>query len=105
MSHQNEHIDKLLDLCRQGKQSAQLEVYNRYFGAMYNVANRIVKNPAEAEDVMQESFLNAFTKLHTFKGEVAFGYNTAISYKNTTQYFDEVEYNTFIKNDAGFKKV
>ncbi|NAY93213.1 sigma-70 family RNA polymerase sigma factor [Muricauda sp. JGD-17] len=73
MSHQNEHIDTLLDLCREGKQSAQMEVYNRYYKAMYNVAYRIVKNPAEAEDVMQESFLNAFTKLHTFKREVAFG--------------------------------
>ena len=40
---------------------------------MYNTALRIVKNSAEAEDVMQESFLSAFTKLHTFKGEVAFG--------------------------------
>ncbi len=40
---------------------------------MYNTALRIVKNSAEAEDVMQESFLNAFTKLHTFKGEVTFG--------------------------------
>ena len=40
---------------------------------MYNTALRIVKNSAEAEDVMQESFLNAVTKLDTFKGEVAFG--------------------------------
>ena len=73
MSHQNEHIDTLLKSCIQGKQSAQLEVYNRYYKAMYNTAFRIVKHSAEAEDVMQESFLNAFTKLHTFKGEVAFG--------------------------------
>ncbi len=40
---------------------------------MYNTAFRIVKDTAEAEDVMQESFLNAFTKLHSFKGEVTFG--------------------------------
>src|SRR5690606_36635625 len=40
---------------------------------MYNTAHRIVKDSAEAEDVMQEAFLSAFTKLHTFKGEVAFG--------------------------------
>ncbi len=40
---------------------------------MYNTALRIVKHTAEAEDVMQESFLNAFMKLHTFKGEVTFG--------------------------------
>ena len=57
----------------EGKQSAQLEVYNRYYRAMYNTAFRIVKDNAEAEDVMQESFLNAFTKLDSFKGEVTFG--------------------------------
>ena len=57
----------------EGKQSAQLEVYNRYYKAMYNTAFRIVKDSAEAEDVMQESFLNAFTKLASFKGEVTFG--------------------------------
>ncbi|MBW8201102.1 RNA polymerase sigma factor [Flagellimonas abyssi] len=73
MSQQNEHIDTLLQLCMEGKQSAQLEIYNRYYKAMYNTAFRIVKHTAEAEDVMQESFLSAFTKLHTFKGDVAFG--------------------------------
>ncbi|CAM3316827.1 RNA polymerase sigma factor [Zobellia roscoffensis] len=73
MSQEREHIDALLQLCLDGKQSAQLEVYNRYYKAMYNTAVRIVKTRDEAEDVMQESFLNAFTKLHTFKGEVAFG--------------------------------
>ena len=57
----------------QGKQNAQLEIYNRYYKAMYNTAFRIVKHSAEAEDVMQESFLSAFTKLHTFKGDVTFG--------------------------------
>ncbi|NJB70460.1 RNA polymerase sigma-70 factor (ECF subfamily) [Saonia flava] len=66
-------IDVLLQLCLNGKQTAQLEVYNRYYKAMYNTALRIVKNSAEAEDVMQESFLNAFTKLQTFKGDVTFG--------------------------------
>ncbi len=73
MSHKKEHINILLQWCQEGKQSAQLEVYNRYYKAMYNTALRIVKNSAEAEDVMQESFLNAFTKLHTFKAEVTFG--------------------------------
>lgn len=73
MSQQREHIDVLLQSCMAGKQSAQLEVYNRYYKAMYNTAIRIVKNSAQAEDIMQESFLSAFTKLETFKGEVTFG--------------------------------
>ena len=73
MSQQREHIDELVQLCLDGKQSAQLEVYNRYYKAMYNTSLRIVKDSAQAEDIMQESFLSAFTKLHTFKGEVTFG--------------------------------
>lgn len=44
-----------------------------YYRAMYNTALRIVKDEHWAEDVMQESFLKAFTKLDSFKGEVAFG--------------------------------
>jgi len=40
---------------------------------MYNTSLRILKDSFEAEDVMQESFLVAFTKLSTFKGEVTFG--------------------------------
>lgn len=73
MSHKEEHTDALLQLCLVGNQSAQMEIYNRYYKAMYNTAFRILKKSTEAEDIMQESFLNAFAKLHTFKGEVAFG--------------------------------
>lgn len=73
MSHKKENTDVLVQLCLEGKPSAQLEIYNRYYKAMYNTSLRIVKDRAEAEDVMQESFLNAFTKLHTFKQEVTFG--------------------------------
>jgi RNA polymerase sigma factor (sigma-70 family) len=73
LSQKREHIDELLQCCMAGKQSAQLEVYNRYYKAMFNTALRIVKDTAQAEDIMQESFLSAFTKLHTFKGEVTFG--------------------------------
>jgi RNA polymerase sigma-70 factor (ECF subfamily) len=40
---------------------------------MFNAALRILQNTYDAEDVMQEAFLNAFTKLDSFKGEVPFG--------------------------------
>ena len=104
MSHQNENTEALLQLCLAGKQSAQLEIYNRYYKAMYNTALRIVKHTAEAEDVMQESFLSAFTKLHTFKGDVTFGawlkrivinnsiYHYRKQQKNNTVDLDEVLY-------------
>ena len=40
---------------------------------MYNTSLRIVKDTAAAEDVMQDSFLSAFTKLNSFKGDASFG--------------------------------
>lgn len=73
MTLTKQNIESLLVLCQEGNQLAQLEVYNRYQRAMYNTAFRIVKDTAEAEDVMQESFLTAFQKLDTFKGDAAFG--------------------------------
>lgn len=73
MSQQTEHTDVLLQACMQGDRRAQTEIYDRYYRAMYNTALRIVKDSATAEDIMQESFLSAFTKLGTFKGEVTFG--------------------------------
>ena len=66
-------MDSLLSLCKVGNQLAQLEVYNRYQKAMFNTALRIVKDPMEAEDVMQESFITAFNKLDSFKGDATFG--------------------------------
>lgn len=50
-----------------------MQVYKAYYKAMYNSAFRILKDEFEAEDIIQEAFLTAFTKLNTFKGEVTFG--------------------------------
>lgn len=73
MTLTKENIESLLALCQDGNQLAQLEVYNRYQKAMYNTALRIVKDTATAEDVMQESFITAFSKLDKFKGTATFG--------------------------------
>lgn len=40
---------------------------------MYNVCLRMLGNEVEAEDVMQESFLKALTKIDTYEGKVSFG--------------------------------
>ena len=69
----NQHTKELLLRCKNGEQSAQFKIYKCYYKAMYNTALRILNNSFEAEDMMQESFLIAFTKLSTFKGEVTFG--------------------------------
>ena len=68
------HIhENLIQACREGDQKAQFEIYKLYYKAMYNTALRIVNNISEAEDIMQEAFLDAFRKIDTFKGEATFG--------------------------------
>ena len=73
MTLTNQNIEQLILLCKSGNQNAQLEVYNRYYKAMYNAAYRIVKDRFEAEDIMQDSFLTAFTKIESLKDTVTFG--------------------------------
>jgi len=70
------YIDKNIDLvngCRKGDRKAQFEIYKLYEKAMYSAALRIVNHEAEAEDVVQEAFLDAFTRVVDFRGDTTFG--------------------------------
>lgn len=68
------HIhDKLIIKCKAGSSKAQFEIYKLYYKGMYNVSLRIVQDTQEAEDIMQEAFLSAFSKLDMWSQEVTFG--------------------------------
>jgi len=71
-AYPNIHQD-LIDRCRERDRGAQFEIYRLYYKAMFNTSLRIVKDPGEAEDIMQESFLSAFDKIETYGGTVSFG--------------------------------
>jgi len=73
LKNQNLDIVILLERCKENNEKAQLTLYNQYYKAMFNVSYRIVGDSHLAEDVMQESFLKAFTKLDSFIGNVTFG--------------------------------
>jgi len=63
----------LIERCKSGDSIAQEEIYKRYARNMYNTAYRIIAHQAEAEDVLQESFLEVFTKIHEYRGDATFG--------------------------------
>jgi RNA polymerase sigma factor (sigma-70 family) len=70
------YIDKHYQLvveCKQGSRKACYELYRLYSKAMLNVAFRILDNMDEAEDVLQEAFLDAFNKVKDFRQETTFG--------------------------------
>ena len=64
---------QLIEECRKNKRSAQIRIYELYYKAMYNTSLRILNNREEAEDIMQEAFLDAFKKIDLFKGTGSFG--------------------------------
>ena len=70
------YIDKHYNLvveCKQGSKKACYELYRLYSKAMLNVAFRIVGSIDEAEDVLQEAFLDAFNRVKDFRQETTFG--------------------------------
>ena len=56
-----------------GDVRAQYQLYSLYSKAMYNVCYRITNMQEEAEDMLQESFSYAFSKLGSFRFESSFG--------------------------------
>ena len=59
--------------CIDGQTSAYRVLYERYSKAMFNTALRIVSRTADAEDVLQDSFTDAFMQLSSFENKSTFG--------------------------------
>ena len=63
----------LIRQCIDGDTSAYRVLYDRYSKAMYNTALRIVNRTTDAEDIIQESFTDAFLRLSSFENRSTFG--------------------------------
>lgn len=78
----------LIARCLAGDTSAYGELVERYQDRLYNSVFRLVENADDAQDVVQDAFLNAYQSLESFKGDALFftwlyriAFNTAISLK------------------------
>lgn len=63
----------LIEGCGNNDRKAQVRIYELYYKAMYNASYRILNNAEEAEDTMQEAFLDAFRKIGSYRGTGSFG--------------------------------
>ena len=59
-------------LAQQGDAGAFERIYRLHNRRVYALCLRMLGNPAEAEDMTQEAFLQLFRKIATFRGESAF---------------------------------
>ncbi|MEO6610594.1 MAG: RNA polymerase sigma factor [Chitinophagaceae bacterium] len=66
------YYDELVARCKQGDKYSYEMLYYQYAKAMFNTSLRIVNNRADAEDVLQESFVAAF-QLDQFDYSSTFG--------------------------------
>lgn len=94
----------LIKRCLNNERLAQMELFNKYKDAMYTLIYRITTNQNDAEDALQEAFVNVFMKLETFKAEATLGawikticVRTALRKTNSTFDFDDI---TDINNES-----
>ena len=62
----------LVDRARSGDSAAFSELVNRYERKIFRLAKHITQNDEDAEDVLQETFLKAYSHLESFQGHSKF---------------------------------
>ncbi len=64
---------EIIENSKRGNRRAQHELYKLYSKAMFNTSYRMMSHREDAEDILQESFSDAFRKLDTFVYNSTFG--------------------------------
>ena len=65
--------EDLVRMARARDEAAVRAITKRYNRRLFRIARSILRNDAEAEDVVQETYVRAFTGLDMFRGDAAFG--------------------------------
>ncbi|MCA9669884.1 MAG: RNA polymerase sigma factor [Myxococcales bacterium] len=60
---------ELVSRCLSGDEVARSELYRKHASMVHSLAWRLLGDPNEAEDVLQETFLQAFRSLSRYRGE------------------------------------
>lgn len=68
----NSQQEMVIMRARQGDREALAQVYRSYRDNVYRICLRMVRNPSDAEDLVQETFLRVINKIHTFRGDSQF---------------------------------
>ena len=60
---------KVVKTAQSGDVNAFASIFEEHKGRIYSVCLRMTNNPADAEDLTQDAFIQVFRKLATFRGE------------------------------------
>jgi RNA polymerase sigma-70 factor (ECF subfamily) len=100
---------QIIELCARHDRKAQQVLYDRYSRLLLGVCLRYASDKAEAEDILQESFLKIFFNIQDFTGSGSFigwlrkvAVNTAIThYHKNLKYRYHVEIEEFKSIETG----
>ena len=65
--------EMVVEKAKNGDITALAELYTLYKNPVYNLCLRLTRDVLDAEDLMQEVFLQVYRKLNSFRAEAAFG--------------------------------
>ncbi len=68
MNHTNQKPEFSLELLRAGDHKEQARLVDYYSNPVYRIAMNILNSTQDAEDVLQETFINVFHGLNSFEG-------------------------------------
>jgi len=85
---------QIIELCIRHDRKAQQELYNKYSRLLLGVCMRYANDKAEAEDILQESFLKIFCNIKDFSGTGSFiGWLRKVTVNNAiTHYHKNLKY-------------
>ena len=110
-------INEAIRQAKLGNALAQKHLYEQYKVSLFVVCLRYGRDRSEAEDILQEGFINIFKSLPQYTGEGAVGHwmrkvmvNAALQYlrkwKREWHYLDSEDYETaFQTNEEVFQKL
>lgn len=64
---------QVIERLKRGEEGAARELYDTHVDRVYRICYRFAGEDHLAQDFTQETFVRAFTKIETFRGESAFG--------------------------------
>jgi len=93
----------LIERLKAGDEEALEAIFNRYSAKLYNVAQRILGEVADAEEVIQDVFWTAFRKAKSFRGTAQFStwlyrltINAALGKIRRSKKSKEIEYEEYL---------
>ncbi len=100
---------QIIEGCARNDRKAQQELYSRYSGFLLGVCMRYATDKAEAEDILQDSFLKIFFNIKDFSGTGSFigwlrkiAVNTAIThYHKHLKFRYHIEIEDFVSMETG----